>query len=597
MQHNRALQRRHIRHVDEGVRHQARRALAEAANPQLRAARKHAVAQRHVQRVSERVHQAQVHRHSDRPAKHHRVEARRRPPAANRHRLRQRHATHAALRSIATTATGPCRRHVERQARLAHAAGTAAAHAVGERRSQHIEARQRSRTAVARHHAHGGQASHAVFVAAPQHPAAGTVALHRHDAARDRRPGDKRRAGGSAARNRHGAAAQRHTRKRRHRRRLAHRPHVAQLQPPADTNRPTVAAHQRRRNRPLDAHKAQHRIKHRKALAKDNAAAAAHNRDVRHGEHRVALQAETRRGRHMHRGRGRTARRLQRHAVKHHRARQQVHAAANVHRRPTRVQRPQHSVAHTQLRLQQRNRVQHKRRRHRVRQSAQLGVAHRSRRHNRRVTDRHVRVCRQAVHKHERAVAPGQPAHAHLQAPVTRRLAAVAPHVDLRTAVAHAVPQFDAQRAGKHRRNVEHHSHAVRDVHAVHQHRVHGVANRDGSVHRAAPQSQHHRMHRGHPRSRNQRQHQKKRHTHSRNGPAPHTVPAARTHTLRRPHPQTQTGTNRTVVVCRTRPVHHNSCPTNPFLQMANTDTQFLYNAIPLILVLIQQLILNTLKR
>ncbi|ESS54998.1 hypothetical protein TCDM_13559 [Trypanosoma cruzi Dm28c] len=85
MQHNRALQRRHIRHVDEGVGHQARRDLAEAANPQLRPARKHAVAQRHVQRVSKRVHQAQVHRHSDRPAEHHRVEARRRTPTANRH--------------------------------------------------------------------------------------------------------------------------------------------------------------------------------------------------------------------------------------------------------------------------------------------------------------------------------------------------------------------------------------------------------------------------------------------------------------------------------------------------------------------------------
>ncbi|KAF5221322.1 hypothetical protein ECC02_005564 [Trypanosoma cruzi] len=550
MQHDRALQRRHIRHVDEGVRHQARRALAEAANPQLRAARKHAVAQRHVQRVSERVHRAQVHRHSDRPAEHHRVEARRRTPAANRHGLRQRHATHAALRT-ATTATGPRRRHVERQARLAHTAGTAAAHAVRERRRQRIEARQRCRTAVARHHAHGGQAGHAVVAAALQHPAAGTVALHRHDAARDRQPGDKRRAGGSAARNRHGAAAQRHPRQRRHRRRLAHRPHVVQVQPPAVTDRPTVAAHQRRRNRPLDAHEAQHRIKHREALAKHNAAAAAHNRHVRHGEHRVAPQTETRRGRHMHRGRGRTARRLQQHAVKHHRARQQVHTAANVHRRPARVQRPQHSVAHTQLRLQQRRRVQHKRRRHRVRQPAQLRVAHRPRRHNRRVTDRHVRVCRQVVHKHKRAVAAGQPAHAHLQAPVTRRLAAVAPHVELRTAVAHAVPQFDAQRAGKHRRHVKHHSHAVRDGHAVHQHRVHGAANRDGSVHRAAPQSQHHRMRRGHPRrSSNQRQRHKQRRTHSRNGLAPHTVPAARTRTHRRPHPPTHTSTNKAVVTC-----------------------------------------------
>ncbi|KAF5218145.1 hypothetical protein ECC02_008961 [Trypanosoma cruzi] len=353
-----------------------------------------------------------------------------------------------------TTATGPRRRHVERQARLAHAAGTAAAHAVGERRSQRIEACQRGRTAVARHHAHGGQAGHAVVAAALQHTAASTVALHRHDATRDRQPGDKRRAGGSAARNRHGAAAQRQPRQRCHGRRLAHRPHAVQVQPPAATDRPTVAAHQQRRNRPLDAHEAQHRIKHREALSKHNASATAHNRHVRHGEHRVAPQTETRRGRHMHRGRGRTARRLQRHAVKHHRARQQVHTAANVHRRPARLRRPQHSVAHTQLRLQQRRRVQHKRRRHRVRQPAQLGVVHRPRRHNRRVTDRHVRVCRQVVHKHERAVAPGQPAHAHLQAPVTRRLAAVAPHVDLRTAIAHAVPQFDAQRTGKHRRNV-----------------------------------------------------------------------------------------------------------------------------------------------
>ncbi|EAX80302.1 hypothetical protein TVAG_397990, partial [Trichomonas vaginalis G3] len=567
--------RRHIRHVDEDVRHQVRRDLAEAANPQLRAARKHAVAQRHVQRVSEHVHRAQVHRHSDRSAEHHRVEARRRTPAANRHGPRQRHATHAARRSTATT-TGPRRRHVERQARLAQAAGKAAARAVRERRRQRIKARQRGRTAVARHHAHGGQAGHAVVAAALQHPAAGKVALHGHSAARDRQPGDKRRANGSAARNRHGAAAQRHTRQRRHRRRLAHRPHVVQLQPPAATDRPTVAVHQRRRDRPLDAHEAQHRIKHREALAKHNAAAAAHNRHVRHGEHRVAPQTETRRGRHMHRGRGRTARRLQRHAVKHHRARQQVHTAANVHRRPARPRRPQHSVAHTQLRLQQRRRVQHKRRRHRVRQSAQLRVAHRPRRHNRRVTDRHVRVCRQVVRKHERAVAPRQPAHAHLQAPVTRRLAAVAPHVYLRTAVAHAVPQFDAQRAGKHRRNVKHHSHTVRDGHAVHQHRVHGAAHRDGSVHRTAPQSQHHRMHRGHPRrSSNQRQHNEQRRTHSRNGPAPHTVPAARTRTLRRPHPPTQTGTSRTLVVCCTRTVDRNSCPANPFLQMANPATQF----------------------
>ncbi|KAF5214989.1 hypothetical protein ECC02_012361 [Trypanosoma cruzi] len=572
MQHDRALQRRHIRHVDKGVGHQARCALAEAANPQLRAARKHAVAQRHVQRVSERVHQEQVHRHSDRPTKHHRVEARRRTPTANRHRLRQRHATHAALR---TATTGPRNRHVERQARLAHTAGTAAAHALGERRRQRIKARQRCRTAVTRHHAHGGQAGHAVVAAAPQHPAASTVALHPHDAARDRQPGDKRTAGDSAARNRHGAAAQRHTRQRRQRQHLAHNPHVVQLQPPADTDRPTVAAHQRRRNRPLDTHKAQHRIKHRKALAKHKAAATAHNRHVRHGEHRVAPQTETRRGRHMHRGRGRTARRLQQHAVKHHRARQQVHAAANVHRRPARMQRPQHSVAHTQLRLQQRRRVQHKRRRHRVRQPAQLRVAHRPRRHNRRVTDRHVRVCRQVVHKHKRAVAPRQPAHAHLQAPVSRRLAAVPPHVDLRTAVAHAVPQFNAQRAGKHRRHVEQNSHAVRDVHAVHQHRVHGAANRDRSVHRAAPQSQHHRMHRGHPRRRrNQRQHNDQRHTHSRNGTPPHTVPATRTHTHRTPHPPNQSGINRAVVLCRTRTVGRSTFLINPFLQMENPKAQ-----------------------
>ncbi|ESS62541.1 hypothetical protein TCDM_09780 [Trypanosoma cruzi Dm28c] len=300
----------------------------------------------------------------------------------------------------------------------------------------------------------------------------------------------------------------------------------------------------------------------------------------------------------MHRGRGRTARRLQRHAVKHHRTRQQVHAADNVHRRPARLRRPQHSVAHTQLRPQQRRRVQHKRRRHRVRQPAQLGVAHRPRRHNCRVTDRHVRVCRQVVHKHKRAVAAGQPAHAHLQAPVTRRLAAVAPHVDLRTAVAHAAPQFDAQRAGKHRRNVEHNSHAVRDGHAVHQHRVHGTANRDGSVHRTAPQSHHHRLHRGHPHSSsNQRQHHKQRHTHSRNGPAPHAVPAARTRTHRRPHPPTHTSTNKTVVVCRTRPVERNSCFADPFLQMANPMTQFRQIVILLLLILIRQLIPNTLKR
>ncbi|KAF5219265.1 hypothetical protein ECC02_007777 [Trypanosoma cruzi] len=575
MQHDRALQRRHIRHVDEGVRHRARRALAEAANPQLRTALKHAVAHRHVQRVSKRIHRAQIHRHSDRPAENHRVEARRRTHAANRHGLRQRHATHAARRTATTTA-GPRKRHVERQARLAHAAGTAAAHAVGKRRRQRIEARQRSRTAVARHHAHGGQAGQAVFAAALQHPAADTVALHPHGAAPDRQPGDKRRAGGSAARNRHGAAAQRHPRQRRQRRRLAHRPYVVHVQPPAGTDRPTVAAHQRQRNRSLDAHEAQHRLKHRKELSKHNSAAAAHDRHVRHGEHRVAPQTEARRRRHTQRGRGRTARRLQRHAVKHHRARQQVHAAANVHRRPARVQRPQHSVAHTQLRLQQRRRVQHKRRCHRVRQPAHLGVAHRPRRHNRRVADRHVRVGRQVVHKHKRAVAPRQPAHAHLEAPVTRRLAAVAPHVDLRTAVAHAVPQFNAQRAGKHRRNVKHHSHTVSDGRAVHQHRVHGAANRDGSVHRTTPQSQHHRMRRGHPRRRhNQRQHHEQRRTHSRNGPALHTVTTARTRTHRRQHSPTQTGTNRAVAVYRSRPVNQKSCLANPFLQMENPEKQF----------------------
>ncbi|KAF5222396.1 hypothetical protein ECC02_004427 [Trypanosoma cruzi] len=300
----------------------------------------------------------------------------------------------------------------------------------------------------------------------------------------------------------------------------------------------------------------------------------------------------------MHRGRGRTARRLQQHAVKHHRARQQVHVAANVHRRPAHLRRPQHSVAHTQLRLQQRRRVQHKRRRHRVRQPAQLEVAHRPRRHNRRVADRHVRVCRQVVHKHKRAVAAGQSVHAHLQAPVTRRLAAVAPHVELRTAVAHAVPQFDAQRAGKHRRNVENHSHAVRDGHVVHQHRVHGAANRDGSVHRAAPQSQHHRMHRGHPRRRrNQRQHHKQRHTHNRNGPAPHTVPAVRTRAHRIPNPTTQTDNKRAVVLCRTRPVERNSRLANPFIQIANPVTQFRQIVFPLLVILIQQVIPNTLKR
>ncbi|ESS61527.1 hypothetical protein TCDM_10881 [Trypanosoma cruzi Dm28c] len=105
-------------------------------------------------------------------------------------------------------------------------------------------------------------------------------------------------------------------------------------------------------------------------------------------------------------------------------------------------------------------------------------------------------------------------------------------------------------------------------------------------------------MHRGHPRcSSNQRQHHKQRHTHSRNGPVPHTVPAARTRTHRRPHPQTQTGTNRAAVVCRTRPVNHNYCLANPFLQMTNPMTQFRYFVIPILLILILQLIPNSLKR
>ncbi|ESS62646.1 hypothetical protein TCDM_09669 [Trypanosoma cruzi Dm28c] len=102
----------------------------------------------------------------------------------------------------------------------------------------------------------------------------------------------------------------------------------------------------------------------------------------------------------------------------------------------------------------------------------------------------------------------------------------------------------------------------------------------------------------GHPRRRcNQRQHDEQRRTHSRNGPAPHTVPAARTRTHRRPHPQTQTDTNRAAVVCRTRPVNHNYCPTNPFLQMTNPMTQFRQIVNPLLLILILQLIPNSLKR
>ncbi|ESS55803.1 hypothetical protein TCDM_12707 [Trypanosoma cruzi Dm28c] len=78
-------------------------------------------------------------------------------------------------------------------------------------------------------------------------------------------------------------------------------------------------------------------------------------------------------------------------------------------------------------------------------------------------------------------------------------------------------------------------------------------------------------MHRGHPR-RHRNQHQ--RHTHSRNGPAPHTVPAARSCTHRRLHPPTQTRISRAVALCRTRTVDHSSCPTNPFLQMANPVTR-----------------------
>ncbi|ESS55042.1 hypothetical protein TCDM_13510 [Trypanosoma cruzi Dm28c] len=84
-----------------------------------------------------------------------------------------------------------------------------------------------------------------------------------------------------------------------------------------------------------------------KRSPRTKATTATHNRHVRHGEHRVAPQTETRRGRHIHRGCSRTARRLQQHAVKHHSSQQQVHTAASVHRRPARVQRPQHGVAHT----------------------------------------------------------------------------------------------------------------------------------------------------------------------------------------------------------------------------------------------------------
>ncbi|ESS55564.1 hypothetical protein TCDM_12959 [Trypanosoma cruzi Dm28c] len=89
-------------------------------------------------------------------------------------------------------------------------------------------------------------------------------------------------------------------------------------------------------------------------------------------------------------------------------------------------------------------------------------------------------------------------------------------------------------------------------------------------------------MHRGHPRChRNQRQHNEQRHTHSRNGPAPQAVPAARRRTHRRPHPQTQTRISRAVVLRRSRPVDHSSCLINAFLQMANQETQFRQIAIP----------------
>ncbi|ESS60860.1 hypothetical protein TCDM_11591 [Trypanosoma cruzi Dm28c] len=82
-------------------------------------------------------------------------------------------------------------------------------------------------------------------------------------------------------------------------------------------------------------------------------------------------------------------------------------------------------------------------------------------------------------------------------------------------------------------------------------------------------------MHCGYPRSSSShRQHNEQRHTHSRNGPVPHTVPAARTRAHRRPHPQTQPGNKRAVVVCRTRPVDRNSSFQNPFLQMANPVTR-----------------------
>ncbi|ESS60342.1 hypothetical protein TCDM_12135 [Trypanosoma cruzi Dm28c] len=105
-------------------------------------------------------------------------------------------------------------------------------------------------------------------------------------------------------------------------------------------------------------------------------------------------------------------------------------------------------------------------------------------------------------------------------------------------------------------------------------------------------------MHSRHPlRSSSHRQHHKQRHTHSRNGPAPHTVPAARTRIHRRPHPPTHTSINRAVVVCRDRPVDHNSCLANLFLQIANPVKQFRYFVIPLLLNLILRVIPNTLKR
>ncbi|ESS62124.1 hypothetical protein TCDM_10247 [Trypanosoma cruzi Dm28c] len=103
-------------------------------------------------------------------------------------------------------------------------------------------------------------------------------------------------------------------------------------------------------------------------------------------------------------------------------------------------------------------------------------------------------------------------------------------------------------------------------------------------------------MHSRHPRS-NQRQHHKQRRTHSRNGPAPHAVPAARTRTRRRPHPPTHTSRNKAVVVCRSRPVDHSSCLANPFLQIANPVTQFCQIVILLLLILILRVIPNTLKR